>query len=164
MDERLPVVVVLDRVRSAYNVGAFFRNADGAGVAKLVLTGYTGYPPHPGISKTALGAEDQIEWEHSSDPLVSVRALRAAGYQLAAIETSAHAEDLYEWNPTFPLAVIFGNEVDGTSPELADECDSLVRIPMLGVKQSLNVAVAGGIVMYELLRKYRGRGNGGDSG
>ena len=155
MSERLPLVVVLDRVRSAYNVGAFFRNADGAGVSKLLLTGYTGYPPHPGISKTALGAENQIEWEHTPDPLPTIRKLKALGYQLAAIETSAHAEDLYEWNPTFPLAVIFGNEVDGTKAELADECDSLVRIPMLGMKQSLNVAVAGGVVLYELLRKYR---------
>ncbi len=157
MSERLPVVVVLDRVRSAYNVGAFFRSADGARIAKLVLTGYTGCPPHPGISKTALGAERQVPWEHNNDPLAAVRSLKARGHQLAAVETSAHAQDLFEWNPSFPLTVIFGNEVEGTKPELAAECDALVRIPMLGMKQSLNVAVAGGIIMYELLRKYRSR-------
>ncbi len=157
MNERLPVVVLLDRIRSAYNVGAFFRNADGAGVSKLVLTGYTGCPPHPGIAKTALGAEHQVEWEHRRDPLAAVRSLKTQGYQLAAVETSAHAEDFFEWNPGFPLTVIFGNEVEGTKPELAAECDALVRIPMLGMKQSLNVAVAGGIIMYELLRKYKSR-------
>ncbi len=157
MSGRLPVVVVLDRVRSAYNVGAFFRNADGAGVSKLVLTGYTGHPPHPGIAKTALGAEHQVEWEYNRDPLAAVRSLKAQGYRLAAVETSAHAEDIFEWSPSFPLTVIFGNEVEGTKPELAAECDALVRIPMLGMKQSLNVAVAGGIIMYELLRKYRSR-------
>ena len=157
MNERLPVVVLLDRVRSAYNVGAFFRNADGAGVSKLVLTGYTACPPHPGIAKTALGAERQVAWEYNSDPLAALRSLKTQGYRPAAIETSAHAQDLFEWNPTFPLTVIFGNEVEGTKPELAAECDALVRIPMLGVKQSLNVAAAGGIIMYELLRKYRSR-------
>lgn len=157
MNERLPVVVVLDRVRSAYNVGAFFRNADGAGVSKLVLTGYTARPPHPGIAKTALSAEQRVAWEYRRDPLEAVRSLKKQGYRPAAVETSAHAQDLFEWSPRFPAAVIFGNEVEGIGPELAAECGDLVRIPMLGLKQSLNVAVAGGIIMYELLRKYRSR-------
>lgn len=152
---RLPVTVILDRVRSLYNVGAFFRSADGAGISKLFLTGYTGHPPHPGISKTALGAEQSVAWEHAWDPLPLLGELRECGHAVAALETSTQAVDLYDWRPQFPVAVVFGNEVHGVAPEIAAMADVHVRVPMLGVKQSLNVAVTGGIVLFELLRKYR---------
>ena len=150
----MPVSIVLDRVRSLYNVGAFFRSADAAGVEKLHLTGYTGHPPHAGISKTALGAEDHVAWEHNGDPLQVVDSLRASGHEIAVIETDTRSVDLYEWVPNFPVGLVLGNEVDGVLPEITERADVRIRIPMLGVKQSLNVAVAGGIVMYELLRKY----------
>lgn len=152
--EKIPVSIVLDRVRSLYNVGAFFRSADAAGVAKLYLTGYTGHPPHPGISKTALGAEEHVIWEHNWDPLPIIDSLRAAGHEIAVIETHTHSVDLYEWVPSFPVGLVLGNEVDGVLPAISERADVRIRIPMLGVKQSLNVAVAGGVVMYELLRKY----------
>lgn len=152
----LPVTILLDNVRSLYNVGAFFRTADAARIAKLWLCGITGRPPQNAISKTALGAEETVPWEHSDDPAAAARALRAGGHEVAAIETSVHAVDLFDWTPRFPVCVVFGHEVDGIRPEVAALCDTHVRIPMLGVKHSLNVATAGGIVMYELLRKYRG--------
>jgi tRNA G18 (ribose-2'-O)-methylase SpoU len=151
----LPVTIVLDNVRSLYNVGAFFRTADAARIAKLWLCGITGRPPHRAISKTALGAEETVPWEHAWEPVSVIRALRESSREVAAVETSVHAVDLFDWMPRFPVCVIFGHEVEGIRPEVAALCDTHVRIPMLGTKHSLNVATAGGIVMYELLRKYR---------
>jgi 23S rRNA (guanosine2251-2'-O)-methyltransferase len=152
---RLPVSVLLDDVRSLYNVGAFFRTADAAGVEKLYLCGITGRPPKRGIAKTALGAEESVAWEHAWDPLPALEALRGRGYEIAAIETSVHAVDLFDWRPRFPVCLVFGHEVEGIRAEISSFCDTHVRIPMLGAKHSLNVATAGGVAIYELLRKYR---------
>ena len=154
----LPVAVLLENVRSLYNVGAFFRTADAAGIEKLYLAGITGYPPQNMISKTALGAEDTVPWEHTWTPAGRIAELRSGGYEIAAIETSVHALDLFDWQPGFPVCVLFGHETDGLTPEVAALADTHVRIPMLGLKHSLNVATAGGVVLYELLRKYRGLG------
>lgn len=151
----LPVGVLLDNVRSLYNVGAFFRTADAAAIEKLYLCGITGRPPKRAITKTALGAEDSVPWEHSWEPAAVLRTIGGRGYELAAIETSVHAVDLFDWIPRFPVCVVFGHEVDGIQPELSTLCDTHVRIPMRGAKHSLNVATAGGVVLYELLRKYR---------
>ena len=151
----LPVCVLLDNVRSLYNVGAFFRTADAAGIEKLHLCGITGSPPKPGIGKTALGSEQTVRWEYAWDPLPAAADLRARGYEIAAVETSVHAVDLFEWRPRFPVCVVFGHEVEGIRPPLSTFCDTHVRIPMRGAKHSLNVATAGGVVLYELLRKYR---------
>jgi tRNA G18 (ribose-2'-O)-methylase SpoU len=153
--DRLPVVILLDNVRSMYNVGSFFRTADAAGVEGLLLAGITAAPPKNGIRKTALGAEERVPWEHSWDGAGMARGVRARGFELAAIETSLHAVDLFDWKPVFPVCVVFGHEVEGVRPELLALCDTYVRIPMLGSKHSLNVATAGGVVVYELLRKYR---------
>ncbi|HEX8984001.1 MAG TPA: RNA methyltransferase [Bryobacteraceae bacterium] len=152
---RPPVSVLLDNVRSMYNVGAFFRTADGVGIERLYLSGITAHPPQHAIAKTALGAEERVPWEYAWEPDPFVEALRARGCEIAAIETSLHASDLFDWQPRFPVCVIFGHEVDGIRPDLLDRCDTFVRIPMLGGKHSLNVATAGGVVLYELLRKYR---------
>lgn len=152
---RLPVAVLLDNVRSMYNVGAFFRTADAAGVERLYLCGITACPPKRGIAKTALGAEETVAWEHSWDPLEVLGRLRAAGYEIAVAETSAVAVDLFDWRPAFPVCVVFGHEVTGVRAEIAAFCDTHVRIPMLGRKESLNVATAGGVILFELLRKYR---------
>lgn len=151
----LPVVALLDNVRSMYNVGAFFRTADAAAIEKLYLCGITAHPPKRALSKTALGAEETVPWEHSWESASVVSKLRAAGFEIAAIETTLHAVDLFDWKPRFPVCVMFGHEVEGLSPALLDQCDTHVRIPMLGLKHSLNVATAGGIILYELLRKYR---------
>ena len=151
----IPVSILLNDVRSMYNVGAFFRSADAAGCEKLYLSGITARPPHSGIAKTALGAEDTVAWEHAPDAASLLRSLHQSGHEIAAIETSVHAVDLYDWQPRFPVCVLFGHEVDGLAAPLLDLCDTHVRIPMLGRKHSLNVATAGGVVLYELLRKYR---------
>ncbi len=152
---RLPVSVLLDNVRSMYNVGSFFRTADAAGIESLLLTGITAAPPKKEISKTALGAEETVNWKQSLDPIRLLDELRERGFELAAIETSPRAVDLFDWQPRWPTCVLFGHEVDGVQRELLDRCDTFVRIPMLGRKHSLNVATAGGVVLFELLRKYR---------
>ena len=151
----LPVSVLLENVRSLYNVGAFFRTADAVSLEKLWLAGITGHPPQHMITKTALGAEETVAWMHTWEPAQILAQLRAAEYELAAIETSAHATDLFEWQPRFPVCVMFGHETDGLTPSVAAMADTHIRIPMLGRKHSLNVASAGAVVLYELLRKYR---------
>ena len=152
---KLPVTVVLDNVRSLYNVGSFFRTADGAGVEKLYLCGITGRPPKNQISKTALGAEEMVAWDHAWEAAPIVTNLQGQGYEIAAIETSVRSVDLFDWQPNFPVCLLFGHEVEGLRPEIAALADTHVRIPMLGQKHSLNVATAGGVVIYELLQKYR---------
>ena len=151
----IPVSILLDDVRSMYNVGAFFRTSDAVACEKLYLCGITGLPPKRAITKTALGAEETVAWEHPSDTRALVQHLRQQNYEIAAVETSVHAVDLFDWQPRFPVCILFGHEVDGLRGELLALCDTHVRIPMLGRKHSLNVATAGGVVLYELLRKYR---------
>src|SRR5262249_48708694 len=109
----LPVTVVLDNVRSMYNVGAFFRTADAVSAEKLCLCGMTGRPPKSAIAKTALGAEETVPWEHASEPAPLVAGLRERGYEIAAVETSVHAVDLFDWLPRFPVCLVFGHEVEG---------------------------------------------------
>ncbi len=155
--DRLPVIVLLDQVRSLYNVGSFFRTSDAVRVTRLLLGGITATPPNTRIAKTALGAERSVPWEKVHDPLAALDRLREAGWELAAVETSLQAVDLFDWQPPFPVCIVFGHEVDGVAPALLARCDTHVRIPTLGAKQSLNVATAGGVVLYELLRKYRQR-------
>ena len=138
-----------------YNVGSFFRTGDAARIEKLCLCGITSYPPKRAISKTALGAEESVPWQHSWEASPVLAELRECGYEIAAVETTVHAVDLFDWMPRFPVCVVFGHEVDGIRPEISELCDTHVRIPMLGAKHSLNVATAGGVVIYELLRKYR---------
>jgi 23S rRNA (guanosine2251-2'-O)-methyltransferase len=154
----LPVAILLDNVRSLYNVGSFFRTAEAVRVERLYLCGITGRPPKRAISKTALGAEERVAWEHTWEPLPLIDNLRANGHEVAAIETAVHAVDLFDWRPHFPVCVIFGHEVEGIRPEVSARADTHVRIPMLGTKHSLNVATAGGVVLYELLRKHRAWG------
>jgi len=152
---RMPVSVLLDNVRSMYNVGSFFRTMDAAACEKLYLCGITARPPKRAITKTALGSEESVAWEYHADPVALASDLRARNVELAAIETTQHATDLFDWRPRFPVCLLFGHEVDGLNPRLLEACDTHVRIPMLGRKHSLNVATAGGVVIFELLRKYR---------
>lgn len=151
----LPACVLLENVRSLYNVGAFFRTADAVALEKVYLTGITGYPPQRMITKTALGAEEIVPWQHSRETERTIAELRSTSYEIAAIETSAHSIDLFDWQPRFPVCVLFGHETDGLTPRAAALADAHIRIPMLGRKHSLNVASAGAVVLYELLRKFR---------
>ena len=148
--------MLLHNVRSLYNVGAFFRTADAVGLSRLYLSGFTGAPPSKQIAKTALGSEQAVPWERG-DPLAIIDARRQAGWETAAIETVDDGVDLFEWQPPFPVLIVFGHEVEGLPAELVQRCDTRVRIPMVGAKRSLNVATAGGVVMYELFRKMRAR-------
>lgn len=102
-----------------------------------------------------MGAEETVAWQHDRDAVERVTQLRADGFEIAVVETSLRSIDIYEWTPSFPVCVVFGNEVEGVRSEISSLADTHVRIPMLGVKHSLNVATAGGVVLYELLRKYR---------
>ena len=158
----LPILVVLDNVRSLYNTGAFFRTADGCAVEKLVLCGITPRPDQGArqrhaIAKTALGAETSVIWEYEADTAAAVTRAAASGYQVAAVENSPDAIDLYEWTPAWPVCLVFGHETDGVAPDLASAIETHVRIPMLGTKRSLNVATAAGVVLYELLRRWRAK-------
>jgi 23S rRNA (guanosine2251-2'-O)-methyltransferase len=153
--QHFPVTVLLDNLRSAFNVGSFFRTADAASIERLLLCGISSCPPHKGVLKTSLGAENTVPWEYEESAISAARRMRSRGYELAVIETGARSIDLFDWEPRFPVCVIFGNELDGVASDVLALCDTYVRIPMLGLKHSLNVSTAGGIVIYELLRKYR---------
>jgi 23S rRNA (guanosine2251-2'-O)-methyltransferase len=155
----LPVSVLLHNVRSAYNVGAFFRTLDAVGGAHLYLAGISPTPSHRGVAKTALGAEGAVPWSHVDDAAQTLDALHRGGWTVAAVETLVPAADLFEWHPSFPVCLVFGHEVDGLAPAIVDHASVRVRIPMLGRKQSLNVATSGGVALYELLRKYRAMGD-----
>src|ERR1700722_946941 len=126
---QLPVAVLLDNVRSMYNVGAFFRTADATAIEKLYLGGITGRPPQKAISKTALGADETVAWEHFWEAVELIHGLRARGYEIAAVETSVHAVDLFDWTPRFPVCLVFGHEVEGIQSQVADLCDTHIRIP-----------------------------------
>ena len=151
------VVVVLDNIRSLYNTGSILRTADGAGVERVVLCGITPRPDQGGkqrraIAKTALGAENSVRWEYQPDVRATLMELAASGYQIVAVETSPGAVNIFEWTPAWPVCLVFGHEREGVSPELVAHIDTVIRIPMLGRKHSLNVATAAGIALYELLR------------
>lgn len=153
---RLPVTVIVDNIRSLYNVGSIFRTSDGALIEKLMLTGYTPRPPRKEIEKTALGATKSIPWEYVSSPHVALDALRSDGYRICCLELTAGSVPYFSIRKNdFPLCLIIGNEITGVSKELVAQCDLGIEIPMFGTKQSLNVAVAYGIAVFELSRIWR---------
>jgi tRNA G18 (ribose-2'-O)-methylase SpoU len=145
------VVLVLPDIRSTYNTGAFFRTADAAGVQRLYLTGITATPPHPHLLKVSLGAEQTVPWEYSPDALALLRELRDRGFSLIALEQTATSVDFRTVDYASRVAVIVGNEVNGLAPELIAQADVIVHLPMRGSKESLNVSVAGGILLYHML-------------
>lgn len=144
-------VLICEDVRSLWNVGAMFRTADALGVAKLYLCGITGTPPRDEIAKVALGAEAWISWEARGAAWEVVEELHGKGFQVVALEQTLEAIAIQDFHPQFPLAVVVGNEVNGVSKETLAVVDQTVHIPMVGKKESLNVAVAAGIAVYILL-------------
>jgi tRNA G18 (ribose-2'-O)-methylase SpoU len=151
--ERNPIYVIIDNVRSLYNVGSIFRTSDGALIKKLYLCGYTPYPPRPEIDKTALGATESVPFEYVKDPLDVIISLKAQGVKMVALEHTTKSLPYYELQKSnFPLCLIVGNEIKGVQERLLPYIDTAVEIPMYGIKQSLNVAVAYGIALYDLLR------------
>ncbi len=151
-EPRVPVSVVLDNIRSLDNVGAIFRTADGAGVKKLWLCGITGFPPQGKIARTALGAEESVAWEYAKDVVDVVRAHKAQGFSVVLLE-QVHASVVYdEFIPDAPVCLVIGNEVDGISDEVVKLADLALEIPMAGIKNSLNVAVAFGVAVFHVAR------------
>jgi tRNA G18 (ribose-2'-O)-methylase SpoU len=148
------IVLVLDNIRSAHNVGSAFRSADAFGVDKLWLCGISAAPPSPEIHKSALGAEDAVPWEHAADTLSVVRQLRAEGYTLIAVEQTVHSVKLgtFRPEPGHKYALVFGNEVEGVSQDVVDASDFALEIPQRGTKHSLNVSVSVGVVLWEMVR------------
>lgn len=151
--QKLPLVVVLDNIRSTYNVGAAFRIADAFLLERIYLCGITAQPPHRGIHKTALGAEDAVAWTYAPDTLTLLAQLRTLGYAVAAVEQTAHSIPLQEYQPPRqPHGLVFGNEVSGIGPATLAACDVALKIPQYGVKDSLNVAVCIGITTWEFTK------------
>jgi len=153
--EKLPVVVVLDNVRSMHNVGSLFRTCDGFAVEKVCLCGITGQPPHREIEKTALGATQSIEWSYYAEPLQAVEELRQADYTIIAIEQAENSIMLNEFDPApgKKYALIFGNEVNGVSDEVMKNIDTCIEIPQFGTKHSFNIVVSAGIVLWDFFTK-----------
>jgi tRNA G18 (ribose-2'-O)-methylase SpoU len=147
-----PLVVVLDNVRSMYNVGSVFRTADAFRIEAIYLCGITSCPPHPEIHKTALGAEDAVDWYYIKSALETVKTLQQQGYEVLAIEQVEGSTMLQDFMPETnkKYAVVFGNEVKGVSQDVVDCCDGCLEIPQFGTKHSLNVSTAAGIVMWEM--------------
>lgn len=146
------IIVILDNIRSRENVGSIFRTADAVGVAKIYLCGITPQPPHEKISKTALGADTTIPWEYHKQTWRLMEKLKKDGYQIIALEKTKTAKNVFELKvQNEPIALIVGNEVSGLSPEILKRSSGVVGIPMNGQKESLNVAVAFGIAVYQFL-------------
>lgn len=150
---RPPLVAVLENVRSAYNVGSLFRTADAFGLTGVRLCGYTAFPPHKEIRKTALGAEDTVAWKHFRHTADCIAELRSEGYAVWAAEQTEGSRLLHTPGP-WPdkMAVVFGNEVTGVDPATLALCDGSIEIPQFGAKHSLNIATAAGVVLWEIVR------------
>lgn len=152
--EKIPLIAVMENVRSAYNVGSLFRTADAFLIEAVYLCGYTAFPPHKEIRKTALGAEETVAWKHFPSIAEAIAELRLKEFEVWAVEqaeASVRLED-FEQAHNRKLAVIFGNEVNGVEQETIALCSGCIEIPQLGMKHSLNVSVAAGVVLWELVR------------
>ncbi|MBI5729423.1 MAG: RNA methyltransferase [Candidatus Magasanikbacteria bacterium] len=148
-------VLLLPNIRSGHNVGAIFRTADGAGVDKIYLTGYSPCPPHPQVDKVSLGAEKTVPWEYYKQPGRLIKKLKADGYRIIGLEQTKNSVSIYSWQPRFPLALIVGNEKIGITPSVLKLCDEVVHLPMRGMKKSLNVSIAAGVAIYHIAEKIK---------
>jgi len=152
--EKLPLIVVLDNVRSMYNVGSVFRTSDAFRVERICLCGITSAPPHPEIHKTALGAEDSVVWQPWKKTIDAVTYLQNEGYTVLAVEQAEGSTALpsFRPDPSTKYAVVLGNEVKGVDQEVIDACDGCLEIPQFGTKHSMNVSVTAGIIIYHFAR------------
>lgn len=154
--EKIPVIAVLENIRSAYNVGSVFRTADAFLLEAIYICGYTCIPPHKEIKKTALGAEDTVTWKHFENANFAIEELKELGYTVFAVEQAQGSTMLnnIHYQPGDKVAVIFGNEVTGVEQTTIQQCAGCIEIPQLGMKHSLNIATAAGVVLWELVRKH----------
>lgn len=155
--DKTPVKVVLENIRSAYNVGSVFRTADAFLVEGIFIIGYSAKPPHKEIKKTALGAEETVAWQHFSTSAEAIAQLKSEGYTVYAVEQAEGSIQLQDLKPSDgqKIAVVFGNEVTGVEQSTIHLCDGVVEIPQFGMKHSLNIATAAGVVLWELVRNGR---------
>lgn len=154
--EKIPVVVVVDNIRSAMNIGAIFRSADAFSIQKIILCGISAVPPNREITKTAIGATESVEWMYIQDVVLAVENLKNDKYFIVGIEQTDTSVSLVEASFDHDkLAVVFGNEVDGISDSILHLLDLSIEIPQFGTKHSLNVSVCAGIVLWELIKKYK---------
>lgn len=152
---KIPIVLVLDNVRSALNVGSAFRTADAFAMEKILLCGITATPPHREILKTAIGATESMQWAYQKDVVQAVNALKEEGYQILAIEQAENSLFLHQttFHPDQKYALVFGNEVSGVSQEVMEITDQCIEIPQFGTKHSLNISVCLGIVSWEACKQ-----------
>ena len=150
--EKNPVILLADNVRSMHNTGAMFRTADAFLIEEIVLGGISGVPPHPEISKTALGAENSVKWRHTDDSLSEIRSLKEAGWKICVLEQVHGSIPLNEFRrgKEEKCVLVVGNEVSGVDQRIVDEADYILEIPQYGTKHSLNVSVSAGIALYHL--------------
>ena len=151
--DKIPIIAVLENIHSAYNVGSVFRTADAFLLEGIYICGYTAYPPHKEIKKTALGADETVHWKHFKNIKEAIEELKTEGYKIFAVEQAINSIKLQEFSdPNKKIAVVFGNEVTGVEQTTIGLCDGCLEIPQLGMKHSLNISVAAGIVLWELVR------------
>ncbi len=153
---KIPVIAVLENVRSAYNVGSVLRTADAFLLEAVYTTGYTAHPPHKEISKTALGADESVTNEHFATAQEAIAQLKSQGFVVLAIEQAENSQQLHNFSPEAGerIALVFGNEVTGVEQSTILLCDGCIEIPQLGMKHSLNISVAAGIVLWECAKKF----------
>lgn len=149
----LPITVVVNNIRSLYNVGSIFRTADGVGIEKIWLCGITGHPPQSQIGKTALGAQERVPWQYSKEAAPVLSKLKEKNYQIILLEQIENSISYDKFEPAFPVCLVIGSEIEGVSDELISFCDQAVEIEMAGIKNSLNVSVAFGIMSFYLRSK-----------
>ena len=153
--QKTPLVIVLDNVRSAHNVGSVFRTSDAFLVEKICLCGITPTPPHKEIRKTALGASESVTWQHCTNSIDCIQDLKEGGYHIISIEQADKAVMLHDFNPkkNMKYALVFGNEVKGVEQAIVSESDIVIEIPQYGTKHSLNISVSSGVVIWDFFQK-----------
>lgn len=152
---RIPVVIVLDNIRSGMNIGSVFRSSDAFLVERIILTGISATPPHKEILKAAIGANDTVEWLYFKTTSEAISILKSQGYFCVGVEQTNKSIEIQNFPFRFPMAVVLGNEVNGISDEILDLLDAFMEIPQFGTKHSLNVSVCAGVVLWEILRQYK---------
>jgi len=152
--DKIPIIVILENIRSAYNVGSVFRTADAFLIESIYICGYSASPPHKEIKKTALGAEETVAWKHFEKSTSAISELKAENYKVYAVEQAENSLKLQDLPVDLgqKIAIIFGNEVTGVEQSTIHQCDGCLEIPQLGMKHSLNIATAAGVVLWELVR------------
>jgi 23S rRNA (guanosine2251-2'-O)-methyltransferase len=152
--QKIPVIAILENIRSAYNVGSVFRTADGFLLEGVYCIGYTAYPPNPKLEKTALGSTETVPWKHFKTSAEAITELKANGYTLLAAEQVEPAHYLQHYTFSPKTAIVFGNEITGVEQSTIDACDGTIEIPQLGMKHSINIANAASIILWEAAKPF----------